>query len=403
MSDAILCVDDDASILEGFRRGLSRDFTLKTALGPEEGLMVFETQGPFSVVVSDLQMPGLNGIQFLSCIRDMAPDTVRILLTGNADLQTAIDGINQGQLFRFLTKPCPAEQLATALQAGLAQYRLVTAERELLDHTLSGSLKVLCEILSLVNPEAFGRSARIARYAEAIAVRLKVTELWAVKTAAMLSQIGCVILPEALLKKVYRGRGLTPEESQLYSQHPFLAADLIDKIPRMKLVADIIRNQDKYFDGYGVSGDHREGGQIPVETRILKVALDFDALESTGKTKTEAFEELKKRKGWYDPAVVEALKVAFAKEIKYEIKAVVVEEMAHGMILGEGIMSSTDILLASRGESVNQPMILRMQNFKKTMGVREPFTVLVPMSVGDLPVESSGQGTDAPPPRQQAA
>ncbi len=162
--------------------------------------MVVE-QGPFAVVVSDLKMPGMSGIEFLAQVRTREPDTVRILLTGNAELHTAIDAINEGQIFRFLTKPCSPETLAEALKAGLVQHHLITAERELLDHTLSESIRVLTEVLALVNPEAFGRSARITRYVEAIAQNLHVSELWSIRTAAMLSQIGCVILPESVLQE----------------------------------------------------------------------------------------------------------------------------------------------------------------------------------------------------------
>jgi response regulator RpfG family c-di-GMP phosphodiesterase len=250
---------------------------------------------------------------------------------------------------------------------------------------------VLCEVLSLVNPEAFGRSSRLTRYVEAIAANLHVGEMWAIKTAAMLSQIGCVILPETVLKKVYRGEPLTPEESQLFNQHPFVAADLVAKIPRMKHIAEIIRFQDKYYDGYGIPGDMRQGNQIPMEARILKVALDFDALESAGKTKTEAFDELKRRTGWYDPAIVEALKTAFADDIKYEIRTVVVADLRQGMILGEDIRSGGDVLLASKGQEVNESIIMRLHNFAKTAGVKEPFTVLIPMG------EEGGEMTPSRP------
>jgi response regulator RpfG family c-di-GMP phosphodiesterase len=304
-------------------------------------------------------------------------------LTGNADLQSAIGAINRGQIFRFLTKPCSSDQLAGALTAGQAHYRLVTAERELLEQTLSGSIKVLCDVLSLVNPEAFGRSARVSRYVEAIASHLRVPELWPVKTAAMLSQIGCVILPETVLKKVYRGETLTDEEAQLYKQHPFVAADLVAKIPRMKLVGDIIRLQDKHYDGGEASDGRQARAQIPLEARILKVALDFDALESSGKTKMDAFDELKKRQGYYDAAVVEAVKAVFANDIKYEMHRIGVSELRLGMILGEDIRTHTDVLLASKGQEVNESIILRMQNFARTAGVREPFTVLIAVTGRD--------------------
>jgi response regulator RpfG family c-di-GMP phosphodiesterase len=216
---------------------------------------------------------------------------------------------------------------------------------------------------------------------ESIAEHLHVSELWSIKTAAMLSQIGCVILPEPVLKKVYRGEVLTGEESQLFNQHPFVAYDLIAKIPRMKRVAEIIKFQDKYYDGYGVPGDTKEGDTIPMEARILKVALDFDALESAGKSKAEAFDEIKQRKGWYDPAVIDAMKAAFAKEIKYEIKMAVMADLQEGVILAEDIKSSQHLLLASKGQQVTQSMIMRLQNFSKTGGVREPFMVLLPMKL----------------------
>ena len=383
MGNRILCVDDDPNILEGYKRQLRKEFELTTAVGPEQGVRTVTEQGPFAVVVSDLQMPGMNGIEFLAQVRNHEPDTVRMLLTGNAELQAAIDAINQGQIFRFLTKPCTPETLASALTAALAQHRLITAERELLEQTLSGSIGVLCEILALVNPEAFGRSSRITRYVELIAKNLHVSELWSIKTAAMLSQIGCVILPESVLKKVYRGEVLTGEESQLFNQHPFVAYDLLAKIPRMKRVAEIVKFQDKYYDGYGVPGNTQEGNTIPMEARILKVALDFDALESAGKSKTEAFDEIKQRKGWYDPTVIDAMKVAFAQEIKYEMKTAVVADLREGMILAEGIQSSQDILLASKGQQVTHSMIMRLQNFSKIGGIREPFTVLVPMKLED--------------------
>lgn len=381
MADRILCVDDDPNILEGYKRQLRKEFELATAVGPEQGLQMVTEQGPFAVVVSDLQMPGMNGVEFLAHVRSHEPDTVRMLLTGNAELQAAIDAINQGQIFRFLTKPCTSELLGGALKAALAQHHLITAERELLEQTLSGSIGVLCEILGLINPEAFGRSSRITRYVELIAAHLHVSELWSIKTAAMLSQIGCVILPEPVLKKVYRGEVLTGEESQLFNQHPFVAYDLIAKIPRMKRVAEIIKFQDKYYDGYGVPGDTQQGNTIPMEARILKVALDFDALESAGKTKAEAFGEMKQRKGWYDPTVIDAMKAAFSQEIKYEMKPAVVADLREGMILAEGIHSSQHVLLASKGQQVTQSMIMRLQNYSKTGGVREPFTVLVPMNL----------------------
>lgn len=382
MNERILCVDDDVNILEGYRRQLRKEFSLEIAVGPTEGLQVLTTQGPFSVVVSDLQMPEMNGIQFLSKVRELSPDTTRLLLTGKADLHSAIDAINQGQIFRFLTKPCSSDQLADALTAGVSQYRLVTAERELLEQTLSGSIKVLCEVLSLVNPEAFGRSTRITRLAEAIAGHMHIAELWPIKIAALLSQIGCVILPEAVLKKVYRGEPLTSDESQLYNQHPYVAADLVAKIPRMKHVGDIIRLQDKHYDS-GAGPDHaRSSSPAPVEARILKVALDFDALESAGKTRLQAINDLKNRTGRYDPNVLNALHEVIADSPKYDVQRISACQLRLGMILGEDVRTNSDVVLASKGQEINESITLRIQSSARMTGVKEPFIVLVSANEG---------------------
>ncbi len=209
MPARILFVDDDPNILDAFQRQLRKYFLVHTALGGNEALKAMAGREPFAVIVSDLRMPGMDGIQFLSRVRQTAPDSVRMMLTGNADLPTAISAVNEGNIFRFLTKPCEQQALVKALSDGVRQYQLITAERELLEKTLRGSVKVLSEILHLLNPEAFGRASRITRYARKIASAMRVSDVWQIETAAALSQIGCVVLPETALKKLYKGEELS--------------------------------------------------------------------------------------------------------------------------------------------------------------------------------------------------
>ena len=378
MSDAILFVDDEANVLEGFKRQLRKDFTVDTAIGPEEGLQAIAERGPFAVVVSDRQMPGMDGVHFLSQVREQSPDSVRILFTGNANLEAAVQAINQGQIFRFLTKPCPPNVLISTLTAALQQHKLITAERELLEHTLSGSIRVLCDMLSFANPEAFGRSSRITRFVQAIASHLQLPDPWLTTTAAMLSQIGCVILPEIVLDKVYRGEMLSPEQSQLYKQHPFMGADLVAAIPRMKPVAEIIRYQDKPYRAPEGSNDPHAGEGLPVGARILKVALDFDALLSSGKSQASAITVLKGRKDQYDPNVLDALIASMTKNVKAKVMSVAVADLQDGMILVEDVHASTGELLASKGQAVNPSMRMRFQHLGNSSAIKEPLMVVVP-------------------------
>ena len=129
MAEKILLVDDDSNVLDGYRRSLGKEFQMETALGSKEALALATEKGPYAVVISDMRMPGMDGIQLLSHIKTIAPDTIRVMLTGNADMDTAINAINEGSIFRFLNKPCSKEVMARTITAALVQYRLVTAEK----------------------------------------------------------------------------------------------------------------------------------------------------------------------------------------------------------------------------------------------------------------------------------
>jgi response regulator RpfG family c-di-GMP phosphodiesterase len=377
MTERVLVVDDEINILEGIRRHLKRRFSIETALGSKEGLAALAKNGPYAVILSDLRMPGMDGIQFLTCVKEESPDTVRMMLAGNADLGDAIQAVNQGNVFRFFSKPCPVDVLERGIEQGIGQYRLVTAERELLQKTLKGSITVLTEILSLVNPEAFGRSSRIKRYVKELADHMGVPEPWEFEMAAMLSQVGWVILPEEALGKLYRGQALTDEESQLFRQHPMIASNLLSNIPRMEEVAEIILYQEKHFDGSGDPADHRQGKTIPLGARILKVALDFDVLEVNGTPSQQALKSLKDRQGWYDPAVLKAMEAFLGGESRRILKEITVRELTSNMVLAEDLYTINGQLLISKGQEVTAVLISRLVNFAKGTGIREPIRVFV--------------------------
>ena len=381
MAEKILFVDDDPNILAAMQRQMRKRFQIDTGMGAEEGLEAVANRGPFAVIVSDLRMPGMDGIQFLAKVRTLSPDSVRMMLTGNADLHAAMEAVNEGNIFRFMTKPCTPEALTMALNAGLEQHRLILSERELLEQTLRGAIKVLTELLALLNPEAFGRASRITRYTRAVAVRMQAENLWQLETAATLSQIGCVILSEEALKKLYRGEPLVGEEAQLFNMHPFIASDLLINIPRMQEIARIVSYQEKHFDGSNIPIDPVAGKEIPLGSRILKVVLDFDALE-TGKTlpRQDILREMRKRKGVYDPEALIALKEVILAEEGHEVRYLSVEELQYGMVLTEDLLTSDGRLLIARGYTVNSALRERLKNFAVKPGIREPIRVLAPFA-----------------------
>lgn len=378
MDEKILFVDDDPNILSAYQRQSRRQFTIETALGGELGLAAISTHGPYAVIVADMRMPIMDGVQFLSKVKNIAPDSVRMMLTGNADQQTAINAINEGNIFRFLTKPCPPDVLANTLTAGIDQYRLVTAEKELLEKTLRGSVKVLTDILTLVNPTAFGRASRVQRLVRKISADLKVDKAWQMEIAAMLSQLGCITTPEDILAKVYIGTNLSEKELQVFQTHPKIGCDLIANIPRLETVATVMAYQEKHFDGSGVPYDAKRGEEIPLGARILKLALDFDSLVTSGSNHAEAMAVIHERKGWYDPTIVESLKRVLTVEARYELKTVRIIELTLDMILAEDIKTSAGVLLITKGHEITQLLRTHLKNWVETKRILEPIKVFVP-------------------------
>jgi response regulator RpfG family c-di-GMP phosphodiesterase len=301
-----------------------------------------------------------------------------MMLTGNADLPTAISAVNEGNIFRFLTKPCEQLALIRALSDGVRQYQLITAEREVLEKTLRGSIKVLTEILHLLNPEAFGRASRITRYARKVATAMGVSDVWQIETAAALSQIGCVILPETALKKLYKGVDLSGEEAQLFAMHPYIGSDLLSHIPRMQTIAKIIANQEKNFDDSASGPESKEEEGIPLGAGILKVVLDFDTLKARGVANGEAFGELAKGPVRYDPAVLAALHEILVAESGDEERIVSATELVDGMILVQDMRLLDGRILVARGYEVNRTLRERIKNFSVRPGIKEPLKVIVP-------------------------
>jgi response regulator RpfG family c-di-GMP phosphodiesterase len=388
MPNKIILVDDEQNILDGYQRQLRKLYEIDIALGGEQGLQMVKESGPYAVVVSDFRMPGMNGIDFLARVRETAPDTVRSMLTGFAEIQAVIEAINQGNIFRFLTKPCPPDILIKAINDGVKQFELVWAERELLEKTLKGTIQVLTEILSLVNPEAFGRASRITRYVREIAGQLdniRTEDYWKLETAAMLSQIGCILLPQEAIKKIYEGKPFSPEEEQIFQMHPGIAHDLLNQIPRLEQVAEIIYYQEKGFDGSGIPWDQRQGEAIPLGARILKAVLDFDILTTRGETRGKVLLRLKKDNILYDPLILDAFEKVLGIEAKFDLQSLSVTQLKEKMVLDENILSIDGAKkILSKGHELTPTVLEHLRKIKEFFGIQEPIRVMVPLARENL-------------------
>jgi CheY-like chemotaxis protein len=381
MSDKILFVDDEPAVLDGFRRLLHHEFSVETAVGGGEALerIAAVRDAPFAVVVSDLRMPEMDGVQFLSRVRHVSPDTVRIALTGQADMQTAADCVNEGSIFRFLTKPCQKDVLAKALTSGLVQYRLVVAEKELLEKTLSGSVKVLTEVLSLVNPAAFSRAVRMSRYVQHIVRKFHLEGGWRFEVAAMMSQLGCVTLDNDTIEAVYAGRELSPEEQARLDAHPQVGADLLSNIPRLEPVARMIAKQESVPPSKHIVGQERFD-VVRLGAQILRVALAYDQRLSAGNSHDDAMRRLSERGDELDRVIVDALADIEVEPVHLQVKACRICDLDCDMILQADVRTNSGLLIVARGQQITYPLLVRLRNFSERKSIGPSVMVRVPQA-----------------------
>ena len=387
MNGKVLLVDDEINVLQGYQRALRKQFDLEVAIGGAEALEKIAAHGPYAVVVSDMRMPEMNGVQLLATVKQRAPDTVRIMLTGDSDRQTAIEAINKGDIFRFLNKPCDKDILARTLDDGIRQYGLSVAEKELLQQTLAGSIRVLAEVLALADPAAFGRTARLQKLARSIANQLGIEREWWFEPAILLSQIGCITLPEKLSGKVASGQFLDIEEYRLYARHPGVGADLLTKIPRMELISECIRYQEKNFDGTGVPHTNVQGKQIPWGARVLKVVLDYDSGEAAGLSPEQSLEKMQRQSSWYDPRILAALRSVVLVETRLQSHAVLVHDLSDGMVLAEDVKTNDGLLLVARGFAITPSVQQRLENYQRAGAISGSVKIAVATGMQQRPEE----------------
>ncbi|PKU25938.1 hypothetical protein CWS72_04360 [Telmatospirillum siberiense] len=382
MNEPILVVDDDHHLLSAFRRQLGDRFDITTAQNGKDAIAAvqdsLDQHTPFAVVICDMRMPGIDGIETLERIRELSPDTVRLMLTGNADQQTAIDSINRGQIFRFYTKPYPLDQLGDGLEAARDQYRLVIAERELLEKTVTGSIKMLTDLMSLNDPIAYGLATRLREWIRTLQKNFNMPQRWQLEVAASLVAIGHVALPPDLVTKK-RQRGVLSEvEESIIERAPEIARDLLRNIPRLSKVAEIVLLQDRGYDGSGFPSDGPKGDAIPLDARILKILKDLAVAADGGPLTAEVLASLDKRKAQYDPALLirvrSCLKALASGQAPALVELPLASLRAGHLILSDIRLANGHVIFPAHTE-LSRGQIIRLQNLRKIFSFAEPVKV----------------------------
>lgn len=365
MRTKVLFVDDNPNILSALKRNFRNDYEVDTAERGEDGLDLLASHGPYAVVVADMKMPGMDGIEFLERAERSSPDTVRVMLTGNADQQTAVDAVNRGRVFRFLNKPIKAEAIKSVLDDACRFHEI---EQKRMRGVVEDCLQALSELLGVISPFAAGRGQVLRYSVPRFAGAAGAESVWPIEMAALMGLLGVSSLPDALSRNYHEGDGICGVERKLLASVPVFGHDLLATIPYLGSVANIVKYLNKDYSGEGVPDDPARGSSIPLGSRLLRILNDRLDLEADGVVKEKAKELMLGRLGVYD---TDLLSLSFEVFPDYlgsalsrdkQAQAVELRALKPGQVLVSDLRSKKGDALVDAGRRLSRATLQRIRN-----------------------------------------
>jgi len=381
----VLCVDDEPMVLEGLERTLRQSFEVVTETKPLSALALLEKhEHDFVAIISDMRMPVMDGAKFLSCAAEIAPNSTRVLLTGHAEMSAAIAAVNTGRIFRFLCKPCAPNDLIAAVDAAAEQHQLRNLEKQLLEQTLTGSVRLLSEVLALTAPQIFTRNQQIQSYVVHLARSLGRNDAWRFELAACLSMIGCAGLPEETLTRALAGSPLDEQESRAFAEHPLTAHSLLKKIPHFEDVAEMILLQAESAS----SGAASATADVQLGARMLRVARDVERLVAAGATEAEAVAKLKPTSAAPEQELLTLL-AGLSSAPEGEVKELIVAQLTAQMVLEDDVKTKSGAVLIPAKKPLTLLLLERLLRFSRAGLLVEPVRVRVPPGAPKAPIHAA--------------
>lgn len=410
----VLVVDDEQIVLAGLRETLVREgYHVVTAPNSFVALDELQKQN-FSVIISDHQMPGVTGLEFLSSAKDIQPDATRILITAVLSLDTVIDAINKGEIFRFIVKPWLREELLATVKNAAQRYDLLrhntqlqteaidmnqrlkslneSLERQLaqgaaqnqrledlnraLAENLQHSVQLGLHVLQTFHPTLGNQARRAHATCKAIAQALNLPpeQRQVLEFAAWLHDIGLVGIHRDIIRRWEEDpASLAEDEQTVLQSHPILGQDLVRFVHHLEEVGSIIRVHHERFDGKGFP-DHLKGEEIPWLGRLLAVAVSF---AESNQDDINATELIKLESGRaYDPEAVRAFLRALPKAaLPRKEREVLLSELQPGMVLAKGIYTANGLLLIPEGQPLSTSSISKILSHNRVSPISQALLV----------------------------
>lgn len=410
----ILIVDDEQIILVALYETLRREqYEVVTAPDPEAALAEMR-KGEFAVIMSDQRMPGITGLELLARARQIQPDASRILITAVLSLDTVIEAINKGEIYRFIVKPWLREELLVTVKNAVQRYDLTRQNRRLhasthsmneqlielnrsleqqiklvaqqnqqltdmnraLEENLLRSMELSLHTMQTFYPTLGNQARRVAQLCRSLAqaIHLSDEDRRVLDGAALLHDIGMVGVPRQLIRRWQDDpEAIDVAERALIEQHPILGQELVGFGSGMERIGQVIRAHHERFDGTGFP-DELVGENIPWLARLLSVAVGF---ESSNLNRGEAVDEVRMKSGTaYDPEAVRALLKALpTAPLPRKEREIMLSELRPGMVLARGIHTGNGLLLVPEGQQLNATYIEKLLNHNRVQPITQSLVV----------------------------
>lgn len=400
----ILVVDDEEIVLVALRETLKREgYEVRTRSNAIEALQLLKEE-TFSVIITDQQMPVLTGLEFLAQVKELQPEATRILITAVLNLNTVIDAINKGEIYRFVVKPWLREELLATVKNAVSRYELIcrnstlqaatmamneeltTLNRQLeaqvakteeqnrrlaelnraLDENLTHSVELCFKTMQTFYPGLGNQARKVQKLCGKMAdvLNLSAEDRQTLDISALLHDIGLIGLPRHLIKEwdEHPSR-LSKPECELMKQHPILGEELVGFVHHLQGVGKTIRAHHERFDGKGFP-DRLHGENIPWFARLLAVAIAYAQSPHNRDTTLEIIKHAEGTR--YDPEAVRVLMRCLPTPVTQRgQREVLLSELKPGMVLAKGIYTENGLLLIPDGQELTETYITKILNHNR--------------------------------------
>lgn len=372
----ILLVDDDRSLLDSVRRNLCFDYDLTTAECGPDALGIIESGETFPVVVTDMRMPEMDGVRFIEEARPLLPDTSFIMLTGNQDLETAIRAVNEGNVFRYLNKPCETDAIRTAIEAGLRQFELEQSEKVLLNRTCAGAVCMLMDVLESNQPMTGARLASLSETVNMFRTEAGIGARWEYTLASRLALVGFVCLDDEEVNRFFATAPREPAWREMLQRAIGMGSRMIKRIPRLEIVGEMVEQMASSTGANCQSDPQTEEEIVQTGADLLFVSVLWDAMRGQGLSAGQALIEAQSLL----PDLAEGFTGAFQKLPSNDSAPAPVEiparKLKPGMVLHSDVCSNGGSILLRAGRRLTEVVIEKIRDRDESFCDLRPILVV---------------------------